>query len=180
MVYRRIAYGPFYGLFALHFDEYREALTQAEVVERVEKAEGLFGLSTGKKFFVMNGAFPDDETPVDEASYIALMEVLKARGYFIIVESGGDYFPLHGREANMLIATVPSDGKWINFPCNAVVWTHEPKFAKEPVMLDHNRQVPKYMTYWHGVDWKVLLSVSKEAHYPWVMQEELPEEAVSL
>lgn len=167
MVYKQIALGPFYGLFAIHFDEYATKWSQQEVVERIDQAEKLLNLTGGKKLFVFNGFSPLSGTP-DEISCLALCDMLHARGYTIQTMSDGNYYPLHAGKSDSVVAVIKGD-KWINYPCNAVVWY--PETIDDPPILfrPSTMNVPKYL-YLTADLTKDLIKFLHDSEYCWAVQ----------
>jgi len=167
MVYKQVVLGPFCGLFAIHFDEYTQ-WTQQEVVERLDKIEPMLGLIKGKRFFIFNGYAPGERVTPNEAEILSLCDILHARGYTIQTISDGNYYPLHAGKSDSVVALIAGD-KWINYPCNAVVWY--PETLKDPPNLfrPHTHGIPKYIYIRTGTA-EGLLRFLNESEYQWVVQ----------
>ena len=142
MEYRQIVAGPFYGLFAIHYRLESSGVNQQEVVDKLDKAEALFGLVPGKRFFVLNvlGAV-DADTTIDVA---ALLGLIRARGYFVILVTPGDFYPGFAKAADHVTAAV-SKSHWLNFPAHSIVATDI--VHGEPELKDYNRGVSKFALY---------------------------------
>lgn len=166
MVYQAIEAGPFYGLFGLHFNEYTK-WTQEEVVAQLDKAEEILNLTPGKRCFVFNGLAPnDEEVDIVDGRCVALCEILKARGYFIIVISDGNYLPLHATKCDHLTAMV-RDVKWINYPCNSVVCLMQ---HGEPTFQPHTDRIPKFALLKGIPSTTSIFKWLRESRYQWTVQ----------
>lgn len=173
MVYQQITAGPYCGLFAVHLDEYRGWDKQQEVVDALDKAEANFKLTGAKKVLVMNGFYPpkgDEESAgMRDHEAMALVTILRAKGWFIILMIPGDFYPLHAKMVNYVITFVKNPhGRWLNHATSGIVWIWDGQ-ESEPRIQQHNNGAGLFMQAPQLVG-SDILSVVINAERAWQVQ----------
>ena len=161
MQYRQIVAGPFYGLFAVHLDEYLGWENQQEVVDKLDELEETENIVGAKKIIVFDGMarVEDGEKEKSEEEILSLMDLIKTRGWFILINCAGTHYPVHAKQANHVSAYIKSEtGKWLNFPANSLVWVHEGDSIVEPMVSPINANAPKYLYARSEIDNPIALS----------------------
>jgi len=166
MMYRQIFAGPFYGLFAIHLDEYLGWEDQQEVVDKLDDFEREKGIQGSKKIIVFDGMGRIGKGEKSEEEIISLMEIIRSRGWFILLNCAGSYYPLHAKQANHVTAYIQSsNGRWLNFPANSIVWIYEGGDPVEPVVSPINANAPK--SVYAKVEMDEPLELSLRLQYAW-------------
>ena len=142
MKLKLIGAGPFCGLLAVLMTphEIGESLSIAEAMEKLEKAEDVFGLGEGKKFFVL-----DTPETLEFDVYAPFVRLLRQHGWFVIGHGSSQKLSSLAPELNAYVAFHDAeDGEnWLNYTCSGFVLISMkggiPKFEKNTM------DIPKYV-----------------------------------
>jgi len=165
MVYRQIEAGPFYGLFTVRLS-LDEKLTVQEVVEKLDAAEALFRLTPGKRFFTIEAVDEKSQSIRDE-DVESIVNLAKARGYFVIGILGANAYPWYAKGLNHVTAVIRLGEKWLNYPVQSLIVIDDGA-EKMPELKPYNAAVNKIIVADRG-EFKRIFKLLQESEYSWAV-----------
>jgi len=165
MVYRQIEAGPFYGLFTVRLS-LDEQLTVNEVVEKLDAAEALFRLTPGKRFLAIEAVERVNQNILDE-DVEAIVQMAKARGYFVIGYLDGRSYPGYAKELNHVCAVFMLGKPWLNYPVNSIIALDDGT-EKLPELKPYNTAASKVIVA-DKTQFKRIFRLLQESDYSWAV-----------